>query len=48
MADKQPQTIRCFLPQGEPRGIRIADIPARIVQAALVPCSKLSRAATCP
>lgn len=45
MSDKRPQTIQFFLPQGEPRGIRIADITTRIVQAVLVPRSKLSEAA---
>ena len=45
MTDKRPQTIQFFLPQGEPRGIRIADITTRIVQAVLVPRSKLAEAA---
>lgn len=45
MTDKRPQTIQFFLPQGEPRGIRIADITTRIVQAVLVPRSKLPDAA---
>ncbi len=45
MTDKLPKTIQFFLPQGEPRGIRIADITTRIVQAVLVPRSKLSAAA---
>jgi len=32
MTDKRPpQTIQCFLPQGEPRGILRAVIPVRIV-----------------
>ena len=44
MPDKRPQTIQFFLPQGEPRGIRIADITTRIVQAVLVPRSKLAEA----
>jgi len=39
------QTIQFFLPQGEPRGIRISDITTRIVQAVLVPRSKLADAA---
>lgn len=46
MADKRSQTIQFFLPQGEPRGIRIADITTRIVQAVLVPRSKLPEAAS--
>ena len=37
----QAQTIQIFLPQGEPRGIRIADITTRIVQVIVVPRSKL-------
>ena len=45
MTDKRPQTIQFFLPQGEPRGIRIADITTRIVQAVLVPRTKLAEAA---
>jgi hypothetical protein len=45
MTDKRPQTIQFFLPQGEPRGIRIAEITTRIVQAVLVPRSKLPEAA---
>lgn len=45
MTDKRPQTIQFFLPQGEPRGVRIADITTRIVQAVLVPRSKLGHAA---
>jgi hypothetical protein len=45
MTDKRPQTIQFFLPQGEPRGIRIADITTRIVQAVLMPRSKLQEAA---
>ncbi len=45
MANKLPKTIQFFLPQGEPRGIRIADVTTRIVQAVLVPRSKLAEAA---
>jgi len=30
MTDKRPQTIQFFLPQGEPRGIRIVDITMRL------------------
>ena len=36
------KTIQIFLPTGEPRGIRIAEITTRIVQALLVPRSDLS------
>lgn len=45
MSDKLPKTIQFFLPQGEPRGLRIADITTRIVQAVLVPRSRLQDAA---
>ena len=44
MSDKLPKTIQFFLPQGEPRGVRIADITTRIVQAVLVPRTKLAEA----
>jgi len=44
MTNKRPQTIQFFLPQGEPRGIRIAEITMRIVQAVFVPRSKLAEA----
>jgi len=45
VTDKIPQTIQFFLPEGEPRGIRVADITTRIVEAVLVPRSKLPEAA---
>lgn len=48
MTDKRPQTIQFFLPQGEPRGIRIAEITTRIVQAVSVPRSKLADAGERP
>lgn len=35
------QTIQIFLPQGEPRGVRLADITTRIVQVVVVPRSQL-------
>jgi hypothetical protein len=38
----RPQTIQIFLPQGDPRGIRVAEITTRIVQAIEVPRSLLS------
>lgn len=44
MKDKRPQTIQIFLPQGEPRGIRIAEVTTRVVQAVFVPRSKLADA----
>lgn len=36
------KTIQIYLPTGEPRGIRIAEITTRIVQAVLLPRSELS------
>ncbi len=44
MSDDRAKTIQFFLPQGEPRGVRIADITTRIVQAMLVPRTKLPEA----
>jgi hypothetical protein len=38
------KTIQIFLPGGEPRGIRIAEITTRIVQAVQVPRARLDRA----
>ena len=37
----RPQTIQIFLPSGDPRGIRVAEITTRIVQAFDVPRSRL-------
>lgn len=37
------KTIQIFLPAGEPRGIRIAEITTRIVQAVQVPRARLDR-----
>jgi predicted GIY-YIG superfamily endonuclease len=37
----QPKTIQIFLPTGEPRGIRIAEITTRIVQVIEIPRSQL-------
>jgi hypothetical protein len=42
--DQRGQTIQIFCPRGEPRGVRIAEITTRIVQAAVVPRSKLDQA----
>lgn len=38
----RPQTIQIFLPAGDPRGVRIAEITTRIVQAIEVPRSLLA------
>ncbi len=48
MIDRRPQTIQFFLPQGEPRGLRIAEITTRIVQAVYVPRNKLTEAGDRP
>lgn len=48
MTKKLPKTIQFFLPAGEPRGVRIAEITTRMVQAVLVPRSKLAEAAGRP
>jgi hypothetical protein len=40
----QAKTIQIFLPSGEPRGIRIAELTTRIVQAVLIPRSDLAGA----
>jgi hypothetical protein len=37
------KTIQIFLPHGEPRGVRIAEITTRIVQAVQVPRARLDR-----
>lgn len=44
MTNAQGKTIQIFLPTGEPRGIRIAELTTRIVQAVLVPRSDLAHA----
>ncbi|MBB5422640.1 putative GIY-YIG superfamily endonuclease [Paraburkholderia sp. JPY158] len=38
----RPQTIQIFLPSGDPRGIRVAEITTRIVQAIDVPRSRVA------
>lgn len=42
MTSSTAKTIQIYLPTGEPRGIRIAEITTRIVQAVLIPRSDLS------
>jgi len=44
MPDARAKTIQIFLPTGEPRSIRVAEITTRIVQAVLVPRSDLADA----
>ena len=42
MASSTAKTIQIYLPTGEPRGIRIAEITTRIIQAILIPRSELA------
>lgn len=48
MANPNAKTLQIFLPTGEPRGIRIAELTTRIVQAVLIPRSDLATAKTRP
>ncbi|MFA6186584.1 MAG: GIY-YIG nuclease family protein [Phycisphaerae bacterium] len=45
MADNKAKTIQIFLPDGNPRGVKIADITSRSIKAMLIPRSKLDFAA---
>ena len=45
MPAPQPRTIQIFLPDGDPRSVRIADITSRTVQAVQVPRGAIDRAA---
>lgn len=42
---QRPQTIQIFLPDGSPRGIKIAEITNRVVKAVLIPRNQLENAA---
>ena len=42
---QRPQTIQIFLPNGSPRGIKIAEITNRVVKAILIPRNQLGNAA---
>ncbi len=44
MADVRAKTIQIFLPTGEPRGLRVAELTTRIVQAVLIPRSDFAEA----
>ncbi len=44
MTNPQAKTLQIFLPSGEPRGVRIAELTTRIVQAVLITRSELSTA----
>ena len=48
MPERHSKTIQFFLPEGEPRGIRIAEVTSRLVQAVFVPRDKLSEAGDRP
>ena len=39
---QRPQTIQIYLPAGDPRGIRVAEITTRIVRVVEVPRSQLA------
>ncbi|RPF54429.1 GIY-YIG nuclease family protein [Aquisalibacillus elongatus] len=41
--EKRPRTIQIFLPYGSPRGIKIAEITNRTVQAILIPRNEFNR-----
>ncbi|MCL4670367.1 GIY-YIG nuclease family protein [Burkholderia pseudomallei] len=45
---KRPQTIQIFLPSGDPRGLRVAEITTRIVRVIEVPRSLISDFAKMP
>jgi hypothetical protein len=45
---QRPQTIQIFLPNGSPRGIKIAEITNRVVTAILIPRNQLDNAAKRP
>jgi len=38
----RPQTIQIFLPAGDPRGMRVAEITTRIVRVIEIPRSQLT------
>jgi len=40
---QQPKTIQIYLPGGDPRGMRVAEITTRIVQVIEVPRTLLGR-----
>lgn len=48
MTNPHAKTLQIFLPTGEPRGIRIAELTTRIVQAVLIPRSELATAKARP
>jgi hypothetical protein len=41
---QRPQMIQIFLPNGSPRGIKIAEITNRVVKALLIPPNQLENA----
>jgi hypothetical protein len=48
MTNPGAKTLQIFLPTGEPRGIRIAELTTRIVQAVLIPRTELATAKARP
>ncbi|WP_251961442.1 hypothetical protein [Salinibacter ruber] len=46
MPDSRPKTIQVLLPNGNPRGLRVARITSRTVQANETPRKKLSEVST--
>ena len=42
MNPPRPQTIQIYLPKGDPRGLRIAEITTRIVRVLEIPRSQLN------
>ncbi|MEX0818890.1 MAG: GIY-YIG nuclease family protein [Pirellulaceae bacterium] len=48
MTNPNAKTLQIFLPTGEPRGIRIAELTTRIVQSVLIPRSDLAMAKARP
>lgn len=45
---QRPQTIQIFLPNGSPRGIKIAEITNRVIKAILIPRNQLDNVAKRP
>ena len=44
MTEAQPKTVQIYLPDGNARGVRIAEITSRTVQAIQIPRSELRTA----
>lgn len=48
MTKTKGKTIQIFLPDGNPRGVKIADITSRTIQTLLIPRPSIEDAATRP